>query len=405
MKIKNNLHIAMIDIFKSKHVILNIIFSILTVSVLIFIFSFSETINLYWDNSIKKSMDYRTLLVGYNPEKMTEKAAKKELKKTKYIEAVAPYSSYLITMVANEYKKDNKENGFYLVGSVDHPVDIVDGEDLSKYGIDDKVMICSKNFYPYFEDREDQYDRSNYIDLSKSIGKNMSLSFLNSSVEETFKLVGIYDNNQISSIGNTCYTKWNTVDKLNLKYQSDVYEEKEDEYLPLVVVVDKVENIQNVINSFSPNEFNTSGPVVKVDTYIGDKILNIVTITSIILIILLIILSIFISLKDIKIKNKKIGILKTFGYTNQNILISKILEEIIKDIIILLLSIPISIIFLNLFQIIYINSHPFLNGLLLKVTSKSILSSTITIIVSSIFIIFVHYKKMISIKNADILGN
>lgn len=394
MKIRNNLYIAMTNLFKDKYVILNTMFSVLTVSILIFIFSFSETINLYWTNSIKKSMDYRTLLVGYNPEIMTDKIAEKKLKETNHIEAVVPYSSYLITMTANDYKKDNKENGFYLVGAVDHPVDILQGEDLSKYNLDDKVMICSKNFYPYFEDREDQYNSSNYIDLSKNVGKNMSLSFIDSSVEENFKLVGIYDNNQVSSIGNTCYTKWNIVDKLNLKYQSDVYAKKDDEYLPLVVVVDEIENIQSVINTFSSNELNTSGPVVKVDTSIGDKILKIIKIVSVLLIILLIILSIFVSLKDAKIKNKKINLLKVFGYTNQNILISKILEEIIKDIVIMIFAILTSKIFLDLFQIIYINSHPFLNGLFLQITLKSLLFSTITIIIVSIFITLICYRKI-----------
>lgn len=51
-------------------------------------------------------------------------------------------------------------------------------------------------------------------------------------------------------------------------------------------------------------------------------------------------------------------------------------------------------IFLDLFQIIYINSHPFLNGLFLQITLKSLLFSTITIIIVSIFIILICYRKI-----------
>lgn len=71
----------------------------------------------------------------------------------------------------------------------------------------------------------------------------------------------------------------NVVERLNLYYQPEAFEKAEGIMYPLIVRLNNSDNIKEKLKQLSRDNFYTSEePVVKIDTTIGDKILNLISI-------------------------------------------------------------------------------------------------------------------------------
>lgn len=396
---------ALLNVLKSKNNFLLLLLSSILSIVFLFCISTYLSLNNYWKNTVKKIMDYRTLLVAYNPDNITEKEAMAELNSMKYVEDIAPYSGYLITMKANDYIDNQKDNSFLLVGSTDNPVEIVKGENLSKYDDNAKVMICAQQFYPYNEINNEDYDKEKVIDLSNKVGKTISLSFFQDDTIEEFKLVGVYDVTKTNTLGNVCYTKWNIVTDLNFKYQKDVYEFHEGQYLPIVVVVDDVSHIEAVESKLLNDGYMSSGPVVKVDTNLGSDILNKILLISILTITLLIIVFYFIELKNFKNNLQYYGVLKVYGFSSKILKIIFFIERCIINTIAIIISIPISLLLIKAFNHLFIQNQMLLNGFKVILTSKSFYIDLLIMLVFTIFISLHFSKKIKDINIIKLLRN
>lgn len=373
MKLTKLMSLSTKNTFKSKKTILEICILSIALSIILFTLSFNNSLKKYWEKDIKYSMDHRTFLVNYNPDKINEKDAINKLEDYKYVEVVKPYSAYLISMQSNDYYEKNKENGFYLVGAIDEPLEISKGNNLSKYNHNDKVMICAKQFYPYFEADIDKYSLKNSIDLSEKVGEKLSISFLGNSQKEEFTLVGVYDIKNMNTLGNTCYTKWDTVMELNMKYQPDIYQQKENESNPIVVVINSTDNEKKFIDKIEKDGFSTYGSVVKINTAVGDDILNKIIIISIILVIIIVVIIIFIVLKENQKRKYEYGLMKVFGYKTEDLICIKIIEETLKSSVSLFAALPFCILIIEGFNNLYIKNQLLINGFTIKFSMLNIL--------------------------------
>lgn len=403
MNNRRRIFLAFRNVLKLRLSIIEMIFFSIGIGILLFTISFNNSLNEYWEQT-KKTMDHRTFLVGYNPDEFTEEKAISKLSKYKNVEVVKPYSSYLISMKSNDYHNKEKLDGMILVGAIDNPVKISKGEDLSNYDNKDKVMICARQFYPYVEKNKADYNINNSIDIAKQIGENLSLSFITSNEIENFKLVGVYDIEDMNTIGNTCYTKWDTVTELNMKYEPEVYTNDGKTYNPIVVVINHIKNNEKFMEDISKDGFMSAGPVIMLNTSVGDDVSEKLLSISYVLCILIISILVIIKVYDIRKRKKEYGIMKVFGYYDNDISYIKVLEEIIKNSISLIFSIPIYILLTKVFEKSYINFSPIMSGFKLKLYNNDIIIIGIIIIIYSIVITTTSIKKIKKINIIDMMA-
>lgn len=98
--------------FRDKRNIILVILISLVFSLILFGFSYIKSINNYWDNSMKKLVDYRTYIVTFDKQKYNLNTAIEKLKSYEHVVEVFDEKSYLISMTVKDDKivKD-KNNG------------------------------------------------------------------------------------------------------------------------------------------------------------------------------------------------------------------------------------------------------------------------------------------------------
>ena len=394
MNIKNKIRLLLILFMRSKTKYFSILISIVIYSFIIVLLSTFNSLNNYWSDIKKKSIDYRILLVSYDSNHMDNTKAKEMLNKYANIETIQDFSSYLVTMEINYSRSTKEETSFYLAGSTANPVKIVKGESLANYKNGEKVMICPKEFYPYFEDSISTFNKNKIINLNEKIGSKIPISFIGTDDVKEFQLVGIYDTNYTGTIGNTCYTTWDNVSDINLFYQPDVFENNEYQTMPLVVVLNSVDNVEEFESQILKDGFFTSGPVLKINTDVGNKIMGIMTLIVIIIDILLIILLINYYKKNIEKNKSNYGIFKLFGMENKELKFIVIFEKLIENIISIAISFPTSIAILYLINITFINKYILLNGLTLHISINNIFTILILSIILTCIIFDILIKKL-----------
>lgn len=150
MKLIDMLKIEIKEFYKNKSNYFNIIFISIAVSITIFCLVFSNSLNNYWNQSVKKMVDYRTFFVYYDPDEKTEKEALAELQSYNTIESISPYTSYIINMRMFEGLNHDTEINLFLFGVPKDTISISNGENIDNYNSSDKVMVCPENiFYEY----------------------------------------------------------------------------------------------------------------------------------------------------------------------------------------------------------------------------------------------------------------
>ena len=69
MNIKNIINISFKNFIRDKKNIISVILIGLIFALNLFCFSFKKSLNDYWNDSVKKLIDYRTYIVSYDREK------------------------------------------------------------------------------------------------------------------------------------------------------------------------------------------------------------------------------------------------------------------------------------------------------------------------------------------------
>ena len=272
---------ALKNFFKAKKNIYNILIVGLLFSLIIFSFSFKESLQNYWNSSVEKLVDYRTYIIQYDTSKYNEEEAIKKLKNYKHIVASYNLSSYLISMSVKNDSEVPSDNHILLVGTIDNPVDIVSGSKLSNNYSKLYPIICAKQFYPFIEYKQGDYLKSKSVDFSNRIGTELELSFIMSDEIEKFEIVGLYDAKKSHIEGNVCCTNYQVVEILNNKYQSDVFSADNIEPGFLYIVIDELNNEEITKVEIENDGFSIINPILKINKSTGNNIISLLFTISI----------------------------------------------------------------------------------------------------------------------------
>lgn len=353
---KNNsiVFIAIKNLFRDKRNIISVILISLIFSLILFCFSYTKSINNYWNDSVTKLVDYRTYIVSFDEQKYDVDSAIKKLKSYDHVVEVFDEESYLISMtVRNDEIVDNKKNGIFLIGSIDNPINIISGNDLSDYDESDEIpIICAKQFYPFIENTQEEYVKSKSINISDKLGYVLDMSFVLSEEVEKFKIVGLYDAESNHTHGNVCYTTLESVKKLNNKYQSEVFSNEEVNYV--YMVIDNIENKDIVSESINYDGFKINISTLHINKDMGNTIIKIISIISLIAIAFGFVAFIFIIIKKILKRKTDYLILKTSGYSDSKIIFINNIELLCCFVIGLLISLILYNLYIYFFQKIYL---------------------------------------------------
>lgn len=395
---KNN-SIAFIGIknfIRDKKNIISVILISLIFSLILFCFSYAKSIHNYWDDSVTKLVDYRTYIVSFDSQKYDVKSAIKKLKGYNHVVEVFDEESYLISMkVRDDEIVKNKENGIFLIGSIKNPINIIYGKDLSDYDGEKMPLICAKQFYPFIENTQQEYVKSKSIDITDKIGYEMNMSFILSEEKEQFEIVGLYDAEANHTHGNVCYTTLESVKKLNNKYQSEVFNNEEVNYV--YMIIDNIENKDIVSKEIESDGFKINISTLHINKDMGNTIIKFVSIISLITICLSFVAFIFIIIKKIVNRKDDYLILKTSGYSDNKIILINNIELLCNFVFGLLFSLVFYTIYIYLFQKIYLYDKIIFSKLNIQINYIAVI---VTIAIAILIILFSSvYLKLKLIKN------
>ncbi len=371
---KNNLifFLGIKNFFRDKRNIILIILISLIFSLILFCLSYAKSINNYWNESTTKLVDYRTYIVTFDNQKYNLSTAIKKLKSYKHVVEVFEEKSYLISMTVkdNEIVKD-KNNGIFLIGSIEKPINIIAGNDLSNYNGDEIPLICAKQFYPFIENTQEDYLKSKSIDLTNKLGKSINMSFISSNEVEKFKIVGLYDAEENHTQGNVCYTTLESVKRLNNKYQYDVFNNEEVNYI--YMVIDNVKNEDIVAENIFNEGFQISTPTLRINKDMGNTVTKIISSISFIIILISFVILMFIFIKKFLNRKNDYLIMKSSGYSDGRIIFISNIEILCCFIIGFMLSLALYNLYIYIFQNIYLYDKILFSTMTIKINYLSII--------------------------------
>ena len=358
--------------FRDKRNIILVILISLVFSLILFGFSYIKSINNYWDNSMKKLVDYRTYIVTFDKQKYNLNTAIEKLKSYEHVVEVFDEKTYLISMTVKDDKivKD-KNNGIFLIGSIKTPINIIEGDDLSNYSGNEIPLICAKQFYPFIEYKQENYVKSKNIDLTNKIGYSFNMSFITSNELEKVKIVGLYDAEENHTQGNVCYTTFDSVKKLNNKYQYDVFNNEEVNYT--YMIIDNVKNESIVTNTIINDGFKIITPTLHINKDMGNAIMKNISLISLITILFSFVTFIFVFTKKVLNRKTDYLIMKSSGYPNSKIIFINNVETICCFIVGFILSLALFIFYIYAFQKIYLYDKIVFSGLNIQISYFSII--------------------------------
>lgn len=267
-------------------------------------------------------------------------------------------------------------------------------------------MVCPIAFYPNYNPLEIYKD--NIINGNDLLNNKYKVYFYNYVLDENkrpienellsyeFEVIGLYDNTETLDDNGVCYIPAEDLKKIidAQKLENEKNSNISIDY-SIDVVVDDINNVTNVENELENNGFEVLGTISTFDI----QTINIIRIVIIVVLFISISSSFIISSLYIRKKmmneQKTIAILKTSGYLKKNIITIYVMQTLILNLIIYLLS----IILFNISFYIIINRIPLLTGIDLlmgKIKLRClpyIISFVIVVIIPSIITLF-GIKKM-----------
>ena len=393
IKIKNIYFIGFKNFIKDKLNIFSIVIMALTFALLILSFSFQKSLNNYWNESVKKLVDYRTYLVAYSNKYSKEEAIEK-LKNYDHVIDVFDMSSYLISMkVKDEDIVKNKDNGIFLIGTTSEPIKLSSGNNLNYIDENEYPIICSEDFYPFSEKSQKDYTISNSINIKNKLGSELNLSFIDSEEIEKFKIVGLYNAKENHTIGNVCYTSYNVVKKMNDKYQKEVFSSNNTKSNFIYMIIDNVENEDLVKKEINNEGFGMQFATMRLNKDFGNNIISILFVATIIFLVLNFSLLIFLSIKKFKKRKREYSVLKVSGYSNYQILSIYYYELFMIFISSYLFSFILYYIISFLFVKLYFSNKIILNNIDITIDILSIIvNALLCIIIYFILIVYLNHK-------------
>lgn len=354
-----------------------IIILLVTISAFSTIFgiSFRTSFNKYWDDYVKKNIDFRIYGVSYerlkdeqinnqdvdlltSEEKVAifnkaQQNAEKILSGISHIDGVTTSDGYMADIINFEYNGTNLANNMYLIGVPKNTyINIVKGNMLSDYSDNEKTIICS-NRIQKGESNNDEFNIENII------GKNVKLTLFDGRKID-YKVVGVYDKVSTYAIGNSCYTSYTNVKEiLSEQYKKDIeVNSKSPGYYgeSLYVMIDDRSNINYIDEELKKYDM-TIEPIIMIDTEILQQVINTCSYISFFTFIFAIIVVFFNIMINIKEKNKIYYIYNITGYSKYKIMLINIFENGIIGIVSFISAVVLSLISFRIFNNIVLSHN------------------------------------------------
>lgn len=374
-------------------------------AIIIFGFSYLDSISNLWNDWTRKSVDFRTYVVNYDFDSMTEQEAIEKLSSFDHILKVTPSSGYIVSALAVDYIDDNNDGQINIRGVTTDSINIISGDDFSKTT---NELICATKFNPNSNIYNTDFEIDTSFDLTEKIGSTINLKIAGSSEIETFKLIGLYDSNYDYSAGNVCYATADTVQFLNQKYQPKVFDIDElnkdgfATYLPIYIIIDDVDNSNMLLKKLESNGFYASR-VITINTEIGDNIVKVTLTLAWVTCILSLAILLFSNMARINNRKKEFAIMKSIGYTKKNINELLYTESFIMSIISVVIGIILSFIALIILKKYFIISSVEFSRMTLKLSVTGLLIGIIISVVIPIVSSFISTKKIEEINTISML--
>lgn len=382
---------------KKSTVIILIVISLL----MIFIFSFKDTINNFFINGVQKDLGYRTLFVLRDDNLYSESEVIEQLKEINHVVEVFPDSGFFIT---TGIKSMDFSGTFSLTGvSQKTAPSITYGKMMMK----ENDIICPEKFYPDENILENEEISSNkFIDMKNYVGKEVTITY-DKFIDETatkfetkklkLNIVGTYKNNVAYIDENNCYAHYNLIKKTF----DDAYEKVDmsSQVNSIMVQIDSPNNLNYVIKSI-----NKLGHNVTQSLSFDSTLLNIINVVVYVVLIICFALSIsiilYINNKEFNKKITSINILRSLGFRTGDIFKINYFEKNIFSIfIVVILFIILLLLFVGYKIIILI--HPFaFSKIPISLNWLSIIISILMIFISLNISTYYFNKK---INNSNII--
>lgn len=318
MKISDIIKFSILNIIRNKSQILIILLLSICFSIMLFGFSYYDSIKNFWNDWTKKSYDFKIYLVEYDPSLISQDDLITKLLKED-LDDIFTYQQYRVVGTAIDYQNKNVDGALEIVGTVPKTKKILIGRDLSE---NENEIICPSNFLPKSRINNGEYNSKLEIDMTNKLKKYLNVKLYGSDEIEKFKIVGLYDENYDYSSTGTCYTTHKTIENLNKKYQPELFETNFSIYILTNsnTNFDSINNINGVLNTFAMQTIKTS---------VGDKVIVISGVLLIISYILTSSILYTIYKKNIDNKKREYGIFLSIGYTKETIKKINIFEILI----------------------------------------------------------------------------
>lgn len=322
MNYKDKISIGIKNLKKRKSNILNVIIvSIVFISIFVSI-SFMQ--NIYDFVSSRERIFDRVLMVSYNPQNLDSKKIYDYLETLDHVIKIVQPDEYLVSASIKELL--NEEIGVGLYGA-DESIDIK-----IKYGRNIKkdetkvIVLPEKISYGSTDFLSDEY-----IDTKKLLNEDIQIAYYiieydkenpmkiknKTLVTDIYKVVGIYNSTNEISDGN-CFINFSDVKEISKTMGRS-------NFTAPLIYIDSAENINYFKEKFV--EFRErNGDVASIETMIDYDLTEVYQITKVIYIMIIFAIFIFVVMlviflnKTVKRRKKEIGLYKSMGYSNRNIL-------------------------------------------------------------------------------------
>lgn len=252
-----------------------------------------------------------------------------KIRDNKHVLDVYSFEEYMSWGTLNNYFSDRGEVTISLIGTIPKTKKIISGSDLNDNTYE---MICPSRFMD-FDMISNNLNVDKAIKFEEYIGEKFNVKILNE-FDVTLKLVGVFDETYDYSSLDSCYVNHATLKEINSKYDT-----RKKDIDGKFVLLDDISNASEVLKEFGSIDYT---PIVAIDTEVGDNVLKVTSILSLILIVIAIVFCYALSSRRINKEKKNIGIFKICGFKNNTIKKIFILENIIIASLALMISVAIS---------------------------------------------------------------
>ena len=413
MKLNDCLILGFKNLFKKK-TITNIFVIFISFLTILSILTIYNTISNFIEKNIENNIEYRTIFVKYDVIKDNLDNVIFKLSNVNHVHKVLEQNDFETNVKVTEFKT-NKTNGEIRIIASDNEStpQIVLGRNLNDE--DKNVLICPTKFIAdgNIQDRRDLY-KSDYIDGNDFLNKKVEVTYKSydyskeipkvlKEYKENFEVIGLYDAYNNYSGENVCYTNSLEVIRINKIIEGNLEEYSSEVFWYPIVIVDNSVNVSDVISEITKIGYT---PIKQMN--IDIKLINEIKYVCYIITFIMIVMS-FLSInaymkKSINDRKEELGIYKTIGYSNKNILKTLLVETLLINIISFLLAITIYSILYFIANFIISHFSIIYSRFVVNFSTLGFIICLICIIITSCFCSLFTYKKIKLINPIDIIN-